>query len=121
MAKIIKITGVNKVLAKMKKAGVGYEKKVERGLKNAGLFVQRESMKIVPVDLGNLKGTAATENIGGKGFDTDIIVHYGAGADYAVYVHENLDARHKSGKQAKYLESVVRNQKGEIFKIIAKG
>ncbi len=121
MAKMIKIMGVSKVLRKMKKATKGFEARAERGLKNAGLFVQRESMKIVPIDLGNLKGTATTDNIGGKGFKTDVVVHYGAGADYAVYVHENLNAKHKSGRQAKYLESVIRNEKKEIFKIIAKG
>ena len=121
MAKIVKITGVNRVLGRMRKATKGYASRAERGLKNAGLFVQSCSQRIVPVDLGNLKGTAATDNIGGKGFKTDIVVHYGAGADYAVYVHENLDARHKPGKQAKFLELVVRRERSEIFRIIAKG
>ena len=56
-----------------------------------------------------------------EGFDTDVIVHYGAGADYAVYVHEDMNARHKPGKTAKYLERPAREKKNEIFKIIAKG
>lgn len=55
------------------------------------------------------------------GFDTDVIVHYGAGADYAVYVHEDMNARHKPCKTAKYLERPAREKKNEIFKIIAKG
>ncbi len=119
MALVLKITGMNKVLKKMKKAGAGYEQKVERGLKNAGLFVQGESQRIVPVDTTNLKGGAFTRNVGGGGLKTDVVVGYVA--DYAVYVHENLDARHKPGKQAKFLESVVRKERSEIFRIIAKG
>ncbi len=119
MAKIIRITGVNKVLKNMRKATKGYAARAERGLKLAGTFVQGQSQKIVPVDTANLKGGAFTRNIGGKGFKADVIVGYVA--DYAVYVHENLDARHKKGKQAKYLESVVRKDRSEIFRIIAKG
>jgi len=33
---------------------------LEKGLLTAGLFLQRESQKLVPVDTGNLKGTAFT-------------------------------------------------------------
>lgn len=119
MAKIIRITGVNRVLGKMRKATKSYAARAERGLKLAGVFVQSRSQRIVPVDTSNLKGGAFTRNIGGKGFKADVIVGYVA--DYAVYVHENLDARHKPGKQAKFLESVVRKERSEIFKIIAKG
>ena len=119
MAKVLYITGMDKVLRNMKKASKGYEAKFERGLKKAGLFVQRESMRIVPVDTANLKGGAFTRNVGGKGAKTDVVVGYVA--DYAVHVHENLDAKHKPGKQAKYLESVMRKERNKIFKIVAKG
>lgn len=119
MAKMIRITGMSNILSNLKKASKGYGAKVEAGLKNAGLFVQGESQRIVPVDTANLKGGAFTRNVGGKGFKTDVVVGYVA--DYAVYVHENLDASHKPGKRAKYLESVVREKRSEIFRIIAKG
>ncbi len=121
MAKLSKMTGMTQVLNNLKKATVQMGKKAERGLKKGGLFLQRESMKVVPVDLDNLRPSARTDNIGGSGFDADIVVHYGAGADYAVYVHEDLEARHKEGKKAKYLEGPAREQKSEIFKIVAKG
>ena len=122
MASLCRISGVPQVLAKMKiaKGVIGLE--CQRRLKKAGLFIQRESQKIVPVEFGVLKNSARTVNMGGKEFDADIddidiVVHYGAGANYAVYVHENLEAKHKPGKRAKYLEAVVREQKTEIFKI----
>lgn len=121
MAKLVKITGMNQVLNNLKKATNEMGKKAQRGLKKGGLFLQRESQKIVPVDLGLLNKSVKTENIGGSGFDADIVVHYGAGADYAVYVHEDMDAKHKAGKKAKYLEGPAREKKQEIFKIVAKG
>ena len=74
MAMLIRIKGMNKVLSNLKRVSSNFEAGVERGLKSAGLFVQRESQRIVPVDTSNLKGGAFTRNIGGKGFDTDVIV-----------------------------------------------
>jgi hypothetical protein len=121
MAKLFKITGMTQVLANMKKSTVVLGKQMETGLKKGGLFLQRESMKIVPVDLNNLRPSARTDNVGGSGLSADIVVHYGAGADYAVYVHEDMDAKHKPGKTAKYLERPALEKKNEIFNIIAKG
>jgi len=117
MARMLRISGMNKVLGNLKKSKTITAGKVGIGLKRAGLFLQRESQNIVPVDTSNLKNGAFTRNVGGSGFDTDVIVGYVA--DYAVYVHENLQAKHKPGKQAKYLEQPAREKKNEIFKIIA--
>ena len=113
---MIKIIGVNKVIGNLKKSKLVTAAGVERGLKRAGLFLQRESQRVVPVDTSNLKGGAFTRNVGGSGFDADVVVGYVA--DYAVYVHENLQASHKPGKQAKYLEQPAREKKGELIKII---
>ena len=104
----------------MKKAGPKIGRRVAVGLKEGGLFLQRQSQLVVPIDTATLKNTARTNNIGGEGFDADIIVHYGAGAEYAVYVHEDLDAKHAPGKTAKYLERPARKNISEIIKIINK-
>ncbi len=119
MAKLVRITGMRRVIQKLKKAHKNAGGRFENGLKLAGLFVQRKSQEIVPVLTGNLKGGAFTRNIGGKDFDTDVIVGYVA--DYAVYVHEDLNAKHQPGKRAKFLEAAVREHKPEIFNIIVKG
>lgn len=116
MASLIKIRGMSQVLGKLRKSKSTTASGVERGLKMAGHFLQRESQLIVPVRLGFLKGGAFTRNIGGRGFDADVIVGYVE--DYAVYVHEDLNAQHKPGKQAKYLEQPARQKRGEIIKII---
>ena len=116
MAKLIKITGMSRVLANLKRSKSATAAGVERGLKQAGLFLQRESMLIVPIDKDILRPGAFTRNVGGSGFDADVVVGYVA--DYATYVHEDLQAKHKPGKQAKYLEQPAREKKGEIVKII---
>lgn len=116
MARLVAVTGVSKVLSRLRMSKSATAGGVGRGLKMAGLFLQRESQKIVPVDEGNLKGGAFTRNIGGSGFDTDVVVGYVA--DYAVYVHEDLQARHKPGKQAKYLEKPAREKRGVMLGIV---
>lgn len=141
MARMIIIKGMQKVLRNIDKAKNRLGQGVERGLIRGGLHIQRESMKIVPVQEGNLRGGAFTRNIGGKGFRVDVIVGYVA--KYAVFVHENLQARHgasfnayyakqiatarpnhpvwfKRGKnqQAKFLEKPARESRREVLRII---
>lgn len=91
---------------------------MERGLKRAGLWLLRESMKIVPIDTSALKNSGPNvTRAEGFGFDTVMIVGYGQ--DYAIYVHENLTARHAKGKQAKFLEEPARTGRqamGDIVK-----
>lgn len=47
-------------------------------------------------------------------------VNVGYGASYALRVHENLEAHHKKGKKAKYLEDPFRELKnsGELQRVI---
>lgn len=119
MAKLTRMTGMNTVLKNLRKSTRSTGLDVEQRLMKGGLFLQRESQKVVPVDTSNLKGGAETRNIGGRSFKADIIVMYKA--VYAIFVHEDLDAKHKTGKIAKYLESVAREKLKEIFRIIGKG
>jgi hypothetical protein len=71
-----------------------------RGLVLAGKLVQRESMAIVPVDYGNLKASAFTRLDKENTNRPEVVVGYTA--NYAVYVHENLDAAHGAAFNAKY-------------------
>jgi len=131
MAHMVKIIGAEEIKQAMKKADRRLGFSVRQGLIKAGLFLQRESQKIVPVDLNNLKPSAGTKPIG-QGWYTDVVVFYTA--SYAVYVHEIVyrgkqdvsgnftnikKVRHKKGKQAKFLESPAREKKDKILRIIA--
>jgi len=114
MAKMVRITGINAVLAKIKAETTKTNSKFEQGLYLAGLHLQRESQKIVPVDKGILKNSAFTRK--SNSTTPDVIVGYTA--NYAVFVHENLDATHKPGKQAKFLEEPLRREQGKIVNIV---
>ena len=52
-----------------------------------------------------------------KGDDVGVLVGY-FGVDYAVYVHENLQAKHPVG-QAKFLEQPAREMASELGKTVA--
>ena len=116
MAKVVYIKGVKEVLLNIRKFKPLMGNNIARGLKRAGLYLQRESQKIVPVEFGNLKNSAFTR-AEGTGWNTVVLVGYTM--FYAVYVHENLEARHAPGKTAKYLETPLREKQREILHIIA--
>jgi len=87
-------------------------------LLKAGLFLQRESMKIVPVDTGALRASANTR-AEGSGFDRVVIVSYGT--TYGLWVHEDKEARHAPGKRAKFLEYPFREKRQRLIRIIRTG
>jgi len=105
MAKLTNIRGLSTVLSNLKKAKTNLASGVGRGLKKGGLHLQKKSGDIVPVQLGNLKNSIFCRNVGGSGFDTDIIVGYTA--DYAVWVHENLNAAHGKVFNEKHAAEIV--------------
>jgi hypothetical protein len=148
------VKGVTKLIANIKKAakGKGAAKplaaKFSRNLVKAGLYLQRESQHLCPIETGVLRNSAFTRKFG-KGWKTKVIVGYTAA--YGIYVHENLDALHgkayndfynagqagrdattgrftkakhkkkRPQEQAKFLEDAYKNNRGKIFVIIAKG
>ena len=139
MAKILAIKGISTVMRNLGRAKGTIAAGVGRGLMKGGLHLQRKSEEIVPVDLGDLHGSSFVRNIGGRGFDTDIVVGYGSeGVGYAVFVHEDLNKVHgkvfniKYAKeiaagtmknrgekqQAKFLEKPARDERKAIIKII---
>lgn len=82
------VIGVDNVLRNIRatpdKIGIG----VSRGLRLAGLVLQRASQEQVPVEFGVLKASAFTK-AGGVGLKT--FVDVGFTAAYAVYIHENRE------------------------------
>lgn len=139
MARMTSIIGAQAVIRKLKAYNTNLARKYQTNSFRAGLFIQRKSMEIVPVDKGNLRGSAYTRNMGGSGFRTDIFVGYTA--DYAMFVHEDLEAAHgerfnikyareiaagrqkRRGKdqQAKFLEKPIRDNRQLILRMIANG
>lgn len=80
-----------------------------------------ESKRLVPVDLGVLRGSGtvfAPEVDGGR---VSVTIGYGgAASDYAVVQHERVDFHHTVG-QAKYLEQPVRERSSGFAVRVAAG
>lgn len=87
-------------------------REVERAVAKA-LYLEandafNESQIEVPVDLGVLQSSGHVTLPEWAGHQVTIsIVYGGASANYAVYVHEDLEARHDPPTKAKYLEDPV--------------
>lgn len=81
---------------------------LKQAMTGTAATVLDESQKIVPVDLGTLKGSGMVKEpvVDNDGIEIEIS-YGGAASKYAWYVHENMNARHRDGKSAKYLEIPV--------------
>jgi len=109
---LVSVTGINEVLGNMKNAPNLYGRSIARGLKQGGKFLLRESKKIVPVDTGNLKASGFVRSEG-SGIHTDVTVGYTA--NYAVYVHEDMEKAHGADYNIKHLLLHKRGKKkGQI-------
>jgi len=70
-----------------------------------------ESKELVPVDTSALKQSGNLKPLRVEGKAVEVVIGYGGvAAPYAVEVHENLEARHKPGKSAKFLEIPVKRR-----------
>jgi len=132
MANIESVIGIAEVVKHLKEATEAMAKGCNRGLRRAGLLLQRESQKLVPVDYGVLKASAFTR-AEGEGFGTTVIVGYTA--NYALFVHENTEmkwkglprsAPHKGlywdpqGRgQSKFLETPMRRLEPDMRAMVA--
>jgi hypothetical protein len=128
-----KLQGLDKVMRNLNKEIGRIEGASLTGLWDAGLQIQGASQRRVPVDLGNLKGSHYTRNAANierlqsapdaskapepSGSVAENTVEVGATADYAIHVHENLEARHTVG-EAKFLEHAISENYGKILDII---
>jgi len=131
MADIRAITGIEQVLATLRRKNNALAAGFARGVKLAGLTLQKESQRLVPVDFGVLKASAFTRATG-RGYNTEVNVGYTA--SYAIYVHESVEMKlkgqprphpHKGqywdpqGRgQAKFLEEPARRLRTTLRQII---
>lgn len=108
---------VDKILKALVKIGTEKPKKMLKGMLRAGNYLKRMSQEIVPVDSSDLKSSCKVTE------DNDytpphVLVTYST--DYAVYVHEDLDAQHAEGTQAKFLEDAFFEGEQDMIDIINK-
>jgi len=92
--------------------------KLTGALMKGGLFLQRKSQNLVPIDTNVLRASAETQIVKADGLDIEVTMGYGT--DYGIYVHENLEMRHKPGKSAKFVEIPLRLRREELKAVIRK-
>lgn len=74
-------------------------------------IIFEESQNEVPVDTGILRSSGKLGLPTLEGGDVVVEISYGGAAgEYALDVHEDLEARHQPGKKAKYLEDPARRR-----------
>ena len=112
----VAISGIDKVLGNLNRQIIVIQGKGRQGLKTAGLLVEGESKAMTPVETGNLRAGAYTQDIGDLGNPG---VEIGYTAAYAVFVHERTELRHPVG-QAKFLETALKRLEKQIVEIIKK-
>jgi len=90
-----------------------FEQNKRKALDAVGLEISGRAKEITPVEFGRLKSSITWQK-------RDTSVDIGTNVEYAVYVHENLDARHNVG-EAKYLEKAVTRHEDRIRHLIRAG
>jgi hypothetical protein len=121
-----RVTGLRDTLNNLNAEIARIEGRSMAGLVAAGAYIKRESVKLAPVDTGNLRGSSFMNTQPSS-------VEIGFGALYASFVHENVEMKLKglartsgSGKgrywdsgEPKFLEKVI-NRQEEILQIIVR-
>lgn len=130
MANVAIVTGAKEIIENLRRRNERIAQGFSQGLRRAGLRLQRESQRLVPVNFGVLKASAYTRATG-SGLKTE--VHVGYTAAYAIYVHENVEMKlkgeprpHGRGRywdpqgrgQSKFLEEPARRLIPELRSII---
>jgi len=146
MGTFLRISGIPNLLKNLKTSANVVNKNIEKGLARASYFLYRRSQDLVPVQLGNLKGSGYWRRSVAHSKNATAIFSIGYTAAYAVYVHENLEAAHGraynvkhadnirnpkrshtvrsgntprgSGQQAKFLEQPCRQYRMQLLRII---
>lgn len=113
-----KVSGQDKLLQELKRVGTTSMKQAySNAMTDMLLTVKGKSMKRTPVDTGFLKSATfikqfRTTKMGSKGMVYNT-------ANYAKYVHENLNASHTEGQQAKFLETAVQEVSKDAEEILS--
>lgn len=105
------VKGANEVIALLKGIAAKFPDKVAQALYMEAQIEMTEAKRRTPVDVtppllhpGLLRSTGRVHEPERHGRKISVTLSFGT--DYAVYVHENLDAHHEVG-QAKFLQSTL--------------
>lgn len=106
-----KLVGMDKLQRLLIAGSSEAAKAAGRGLYGEAQEAFDASQDMVPVDTAALIGSGMISEPMWEGDKMTVELGYGGpAAPYAIYVHEDLEANHMPGKEAKYLEKPVVQQ-----------
>lgn len=109
------ITGTADVVRNLNAAIGRITGRTEASVLKAADLISRRAGEKTPVDTGNLKGGRTVTSVGTETHPEAAVSYH---AEYAPYVHENLEAHHPVGS-AKFLELAVAESQDDVVRIIA--
>lgn len=112
--------GAKEMAARLRELAVKTPLAVEKALFEEAGIEMTEAKRRTPVDTGKLRASGLVHEPERKGRNISVELTFGnEEVDYAVPVHENLDAFHEVG-QAKYLESTLKESAPHMKERLAK-
>lgn len=136
MAKGYKIQGMDEVIKNLNVELNKIKGKTTKGLIEASIYVHRQMETVspkIPIDTSNLchsyfvtinktgsvEGQAPSDVEAKVKSRRDPTMALGFGANYALFVHENMEARfNRPGSGPKFLETHLKNGQSKILEII---
>lgn len=112
------VTGEKEVQANIQRLIKGNWTDAKKALRQEATVIMQKSVPQTPIEFGPLRGSETIEET--KETKTEYELTLGYNMKYAAAVHENLNARHASGTNAKYLEKPWMEQAPKIAKNVAK-
>ncbi len=116
----LKMDGMSELGRRLELLSADIVVEIGEALRAEGEIEMTEAKKRTPVDTGALRASGHVTGPDRKGRDVEVRLSFGGPAvQYAVEVHENLEAWHRVG-QAKYLESVLNESASHMANRVAR-
>jgi hypothetical protein len=96
------IEGIDDVIRQLDQMGEAMQQVASDAVVDYAFAIMGESMEECPHDTGDLRRSNFVDEVEDVGMIISLVMGYAL--YYAVYVHENLFARHPNGGKAKFLE-----------------
>ena len=109
------LVGVAKVTAAISRLAQTMPVAAAQALNEVAELTMTSSKEQTPVEFGVLKASGKVD----RATAADLKATLSYGTEYALIVHENLNARHAPGTNAKYLENAVNKAAGTFSRDIA--
>ena len=115
------IVGIDQVARRLLSVAAAIPVRAGAALFQEAQIERAESMRRTPVDTSALRGSHEVIGPMYRGRDISVSIQVGgAAAPYAIPVHENLEAFHPKGGQAKFLESTINESRPHIVARVAR-